>query len=150
MSTSSHTPTIVVGYDGSNASRAALELAAKRATPQGRVFIVHAFDLPPEMLGWPYYDRILSDRRDHGASLLEALSLDQAPLVGPKYETELIGGPPAQALADVARARNADEIIVGARGLGPVRALLGSVSHELLHLADRPVVVLPDAAVTAQ
>jgi len=36
--------------------------------------------------------------------------------------------------------------VVGSRGLGRVRALLGSVSHDLLHIADRPVVV--PAAVT--
>ena len=44
-------------------------------------------------------------------------------------------------------AQPATEIIVGARGLGRVRALLGSVSHELLHIADRPVLVIPTAAV---
>jgi len=36
---------------------------------------------------------------------------------------------------------------VGARGLGPVRSLLGSVSHELLTIADRPVLVIPARAV---
>jgi nucleotide-binding universal stress UspA family protein len=46
--------------------------------------------------------------------------------------------------------RDADEIVVGARGLGRVRALLGSVSHELLHIADRPVVVIPAATVDPQ
>lgn len=47
----------------------------------------------------------------------------------------------------MARVRNVDEIVVGARGLGRIRALLGSVSHELLHIADRPVVVIPTAAI---
>ena len=68
-------------------------------------------------------------------------------LAGPEYEPELIGGPPAEAIAAVARARHADEIVVGARGIGRLRALLGSVSHELLHIADRPVVVIPAAAI---
>ena len=35
-----------------------------------------------------------------------------------------------------------------ARGLSRARALLGSVSNELLHIADRPVVVIPAAATT--
>jgi len=43
----------------------------------------------------------------------------------------------------VAEVRDADEIAIGSRGFGPVRAVLGSVSHELLHLADRPVTVIP-------
>ncbi|MGZ4306573.1 MAG: universal stress protein, partial [Solirubrobacteraceae bacterium] len=83
----------------------------------------------------------------HGRALLDALPLTGDELLDTEYETELIGGPPAQAIADVARVRDADEIVVGARGLGRVRALLGSVSHELLHIADRPVLVIPAAAV---
>jgi nucleotide-binding universal stress UspA family protein len=59
---------------------------------------------------------------------------------------ELLGGPPADAILDVARARNADEIILGARGLSRLRAALGSVSSEVIHRADRPVTVIPAAA----
>ncbi|MGZ6670645.1 MAG: universal stress protein [Solirubrobacteraceae bacterium] len=71
-------------------------------------------------------------------------------LTGPEYETELIGGSAADAITEVARARHADQIVVGARGLGRIRALLGSVSHELLHIADRPVVVIPAAALNPE
>jgi nucleotide-binding universal stress UspA family protein len=140
-------PTLVVGYDGSDAARAALVFAARQAGPSGRVFVVHAYELPPDFLGSPNYDRVLSERRDRGEALLRDLPLQDDPLAGPEYETELLGGPPAQAIADVARARRADEIVVGARGIGRVRGLIGSVSHELLHIADRPVVVIPLAAV---
>jgi nucleotide-binding universal stress UspA family protein len=143
-------PTIVVGYDGSDAARAALLFAARQAGAKGRVFVVHAYELPPDFLGSPNYDRLLSERRAHAEALLEALPLDSDELVGPEYETELIGRPAAEAIADVARVRHADEIVVGARGLGRMRALLGSVSHELLHIADRPVVVIPRAAITPQ
>jgi nucleotide-binding universal stress UspA family protein len=142
-------PTIVVGYDGSEAGRAALLFAARQAGPSGRVFVVHAYELPPDFLGWPNYDRLLSERRGHGEALLADLPLQSDELAGPEYELELVGGPAAQAIADVARVRRADEIVVGARGLGRVRALLGSVSHELLHIAERPVVVIPMAAVSA-
>jgi nucleotide-binding universal stress UspA family protein len=140
-------PVVVVGYDGSDAARAALQFAARQAGDSGQIFLVHAYELPPEMLGSPNYDRILIEHRERGEALLRDLPLESEPLSGPTYETELIGGPPAQAIADVARVRDADEIVVGARGLGRVRALLGSVSHELLHIADRPVVVIPAAAV---
>lgn len=150
MAQRDHRPTIVVGYDGSDTSRAALVFAARQAGNRGRVFIVHAYELPPDFLGWPNYDRILHDRRGHGEMLLRTLPLDSEELAGPSYETELIGGAPAPAIAEIARTRHADEIVVGARGLGPVRALLGSVSHELLHLADRPVVVIPAAAVPGE
>lgn len=142
---------IVAGYDGSEASRAAVSLAARRTGRGGLLYVVHAYDLPPDFLGWPNFDRLLSDRMDHGRALLDALPLvGNDELLDTEYETELIGGPPAQAIADVARARNADEIVIGARGLGRVRGLLGSVSQELLQIADRPVLVVPVAAARAE
>jgi nucleotide-binding universal stress UspA family protein len=141
-------PTIVVGYDGSEPSRFALGVAARRAGRRGRVFVVHAYDLAPELAALPNSDRWLAERQAHGRSILDAILLvGNDELLDTEYETELIHGPAAQAIADVAQARDADEIIVGARGLGRVRSLLGSVSHELLHVADRPVLVIPAAAV---
>jgi nucleotide-binding universal stress UspA family protein len=65
------------------------------------------------------------------------------------WEPELIGGPAARAIADVATVRDADEIILGTRGFGRMRALLGSVAHELIHLAPCPVVVIPERVVAA-
>jgi nucleotide-binding universal stress UspA family protein len=149
MSSEGRAPTIVVGYDGSDSARAALLFAAAQARPAGSVFIVHAYDLPPDFLGWPNYDQLLSERQKRAQATLEELPLDSSELAGPEYHVELLGGPPAEAIADVVRARHADEIVVGARGLGRVRALLGSVSHELLHIADRPVVVIPTAAISS-
>ena len=146
MSSGESAPTIVVGYDGSDPARAALVFAARRAGTRGRVFVVHAYELPPDFLGSPYYDHFLSEQRDRGEAPLRDLLLQDESLTGPEYEMELIGGSPAEAITDVARARHADQIVVGARGLGRIRALLGSVSHELLHIADRPVVVIPAAA----
>ena len=51
--------------------------------------------------------------------------------------------PAAQAIVNVAQNEQAAEIVVGSRGLGRFRAALGSVSHAVLHEADRPVVVVP-------
>jgi hypothetical protein len=44
--------------------------------------------------------------------------------------------------------RAVEEIVVGSRGFGRVRGVLGSVSHAVLHEADRPVVVIPADAVS--
>jgi nucleotide-binding universal stress UspA family protein len=66
---------------------------------------------------------------------------------GTCWESELIGGPAAKAIADVANVRGADEIVLGTRGFGRVRALLGSVAHEVIHLAACPVIVIPEQIV---
>ena len=63
------------------------------------------------------------------------------------YELELVEGDPAEALAGAAREYEADEIAIGSRGFGKLRAALGSVSHDVLHEADRPVLVIPHNAV---
>ena len=56
-------------------------------------------------------------------------------------------GEPAEALLRIARQRGAREIVVGSRGLGRFRSILGSVSHALLEHADRPVLIVPRGAV---
>ena len=76
-----------------------------------------------------------------GAKLLDELQRDDG--LGPDVELDLLEGPPAEAVARAASARDADEIIVGSRGLGRFRGALGSFSQALLHEADRPIVVVP-------
>jgi nucleotide-binding universal stress UspA family protein len=137
--------TVVAGYDGSDTGRAAVEEAARRAGEGGKLFVVLAVSLPPDFLGKPSYNRLVSEATSAGQEQLDELLGSEA-LAGVDVETELIGGPAAEAIDRVARTRDADEIVVGSRGLGRVRAALGSVSLALLHLADRPVVVVPGAA----
>jgi nucleotide-binding universal stress UspA family protein len=84
MDQSEARPTIVVGYDGSAASRAALLFAARQAGARGRVFVVHAYELPADMLGSPYYQRQLTERRDQGEALLRGLPLDDPALADPR------------------------------------------------------------------
>jgi nucleotide-binding universal stress UspA family protein len=139
---------VIVGYDGSAAARAAVEWAARRAAPDGRVVAVHAFGPPPDWLGHPSYQRMLDEHRGRGEALLAELTADRIEaLARVELELELIAGDPAEAISRIAETHAADEITVGSRGLGPVRAALGSVSQKLLHLADRPVVVIPERAV---
>lgn len=148
MPTSRPHPIVVVGYDGSESGRAAVALAARHAGRRGKVFVVHAYDAPPDFLGSPNFGHLLEERRAHGEALLEAMPLiGNEELLDVRYETELIAGSPAAAITEVAATRNADEIVVGARGLGRIRSLLGSVSHEVIERAQVPVTVVPPAAV---
>jgi nucleotide-binding universal stress UspA family protein len=56
----------------------------------------------------------------------------------------LVGTPIAGTIAEYAAANNADLIVVGTHGYGPVkRLLLGSVSDQLLRCAPCPVLTVP-------
>ncbi len=134
---------VVVGFDGSELSHAAVAAAREQAGNDGKIVVVHAYGLPPDFLGWAEYDGLLAKRQSHARAALDELVRDRADTLGADHEIELIGGSPAQALLDVARARHADVIVVGSRGLGRVKGAMGSVSQRLLQLADVPVLVIP-------
>jgi nucleotide-binding universal stress UspA family protein len=135
--------TLVVGYDGSEAARGALRYAASRVNG-GKLFVVTAVVPPPEWMGSPGWQQIVDEEHKRGTQLLGE-AVKQLP-DGVSYSTELLEGPAADAIVGVADAREADAIVVGSRGLGRVRAVLGSVSHDVLHLAFCPVVVVPERA----
>ena len=139
--------TVIVAYDGSEPARAALSYAARRSCEGGKVVAVHAFQPVPDWLGTPNYQEALDAHREHGQQLLEALK--DADDLDAKLETTLLEGPPARAIVAAADAREADEIVVGSRGFGPMRGVLGSVSHAVLHETDRVVVVIPADALPA-
>jgi nucleotide-binding universal stress UspA family protein len=128
---------IVVGYDGSEDAKAALAYARKHLKRNGELVVVHAYQAPPEWQGSWYHGAALGARLAQGERILEEIAADES------IERELVADSPAVALAEVAARREADEIVVGSRGLGTLRAALGSVAHAILHEADRPVVIVP-------
>jgi nucleotide-binding universal stress UspA family protein len=146
MSDPSDTRRIVVGYDGSPASRTALSLAIDRIGG-GKLFVVHAYDAPADFWGSEHYQELLDRGLQRGRSVLDRVAIDGDPRIADlDHELELIAGRPAEVIARVAEAREADEIIIGTRGFGAIRAVIGSVAHELLHEAACPVTVIPTAA----
>ena len=63
--------------------------------------------------------------------------------VSAQIYTEMIEGNPAETIIKVARSRNTDLIIMGARGLGKLSGLLlGSTSQKVLALAPCPVLIV--------
>jgi nucleotide-binding universal stress UspA family protein len=133
---------VVVGYDGSDNARAALAYAASRARAVGAALLaVCAYHSPSDWLGTPYYQRALVDHLERSR---EAVA-DVDEVAGFEVDTTVIEGPAASVLVRVAQTRDADEVIVGSRGHGRLQAALGSVSHELLPSADRPVTIVPHA-----
>jgi nucleotide-binding universal stress UspA family protein len=134
--------TTVVGYDGSACARAALAHAANTVAAGDEIVVVHAYGPPSEWLGRPWYQKVLDEHRSDAAAVLDGAA-DEARRLGVEIETDLIGGPAAEAIVNAAHARKAERIVIGSRGYGPLRAALGSVSLRVLHQADRPVVVVP-------
>jgi nucleotide-binding universal stress UspA family protein len=77
-----------------------------------------------------------------GLHLLEpARALVRA--AGVEHEIEVAAGDPAHTLIDILENFGCDMVVMGARGMGTLRsALLGSVSHEVLHAAQVPVLIV--------
>lgn len=148
----------VVGYDGSHAARAAVRLAARRATPEGRVVVVHAtplgadlagMDLGSGLAGAPPAHAItdaVAHLRTEAQRLLSGIPEDA--YAGAPHDHRITEARPADAIADVAANENADEIVIGSRGSGTLRWMLGSVSHALLQHAERPLVIVPVDAIS--
>jgi nucleotide-binding universal stress UspA family protein len=138
--------TIVVGVDGSPAAEKALEFAVEEAAVRGaRLRVVCAWHLPPELFagGWaPAGDMLDSFRR--GAEENVRAALEVAKRLQPSLECEglAIEGQPAEVLLQ--QASGAGLVVVGNRGRGGFSSLLlGSVSHQVVHHAPCPVVVIP-------
>ena len=141
---SEQTPLYVVGTDGSDAAdqavREAVRLAAK--TSARLVFAYVRSSLGP--LGDSVYQRHLTEQMAHARPAVERAEAE-ASAAGVASESEILEGNAAETLLDLARIRSADLIVIGTRGLGAIAGkLLGSVSHEIVAGADRPVVVVPE------
>ena len=61
-----------------------------------------------------------------------------------------MGGGAAAAIAEIADKEGADVIVAGTRGYGALAGLLvGSVTHQLLHIAHCPLLVVPSTSAGA-
>jgi nucleotide-binding universal stress UspA family protein len=144
---------VVVGIDGSPAAEAALafafDVASRREWP---LVAVHAWDVPA-------YDLLivpngpvpvpLADVADDEVRLTaEVLAGFRTDYPDVEVEERLVRSPAVQAL--VAASTSAALLVVGTHGHGPAMgALLGSVSHGVLHKAKIPVVVVPPVTTEA-
>jgi nucleotide-binding universal stress UspA family protein len=90
------------------------------------------------------HDAAVIDRVSAEAGL-HILAPAQALLVGAgmMYESEVAKGDPAHTIIDVSERFGCDMIVMGARGTSSLRsAMLGSVSNEVLHASEVPVVIV--------
>jgi nucleotide-binding universal stress UspA family protein len=145
--------TLVVGFDGSSAAKAALEQAIDLAKglPGGEIVIACGHDRTPGWLGyeplwksamemeklWDEMETKIAEDLEEAATTVRAAGLNAA--------TACSRGKPAAIVAAVARDAGARMIVVGARGAGAGEqtTVLGSTTTELLHTAHVPVLVVP-------
>jgi nucleotide-binding universal stress UspA family protein len=134
------TGALVVGYDGTDGARAAIREAARLA-PLLQAPVVAAFAFGTSPLGGEVADLSSSVRERGEAVLSEAAELLRG--AGVETRTELVDDKPAEALVELADREDAQMIIVGSYGERPLRGvLLGSTPHKLVHLSQRPVLVV--------
>ena len=133
---------ILVATDGSENADHAVEQAVELARASGaKLVVTHVRRAPLPVLGEPVYQRSLSRelRRAQESTTVAAAGAREA---GLDVEVEILEGHAADRILELALLRDVDLIVVGSRGLGTVAgALLGSVSREVVHHADRPVLV---------
>ena len=132
------TPTIVVGYDGSADSTAALRWASRlSAAIGGRLRIVHA-------VGLLEHAGLLADHvAVHRQTALEIAAGAGA---DPEHiEWSVVDGDPCSALLRMTMApESADLLVVGSRGSDAHEgSLLGSTSLELAERSAIPVTIVP-------
>ncbi|MGY1607132.1 universal stress protein [Geodermatophilus sp. SYSU D00700] len=133
---------IVLGYDESPGSRPALAMAISLAARFDEPLVLVYGVEPPGGLGEEFqaHQRALTEM---GRTAV-AHAVEEAQAAGVETVIEVLSQKPAQALVDAARRHDGRVVVVGTRGESPLRgAFLGSVSHKLLHLSDRPVLCVP-------
>jgi nucleotide-binding universal stress UspA family protein len=138
--------TILLPVDGSESSNRAVQAAIKAVNDMGGANLHLVTVHPPIVSGNVkrfFSAEAISDYyQDEGRNaLLPAKAmLDEAGLA---YQEEIAVGPVAQTIADYAKSKHCDQIIMGTRGLGAVSSfVLGSVATKVLSLVDVPVVLI--------
>lgn len=139
---------ILLALDGSPSSLAARDLAAGLRWPaKTAITLVTAFDIP---IAWAANglaaggDWFTNEEAPLRRQAEEALTAMREPLEkrGWTIDQRVVQGRAATAVLSAAADVDADLIVVGSRGFGPIRSmLLGSVSAEIISGTDRSVLV---------
>ncbi|WP_409331237.1 universal stress protein [Trujillonella humicola] len=127
--------TVLVGVDGSAESEQAVADAARLVGPAaGRVLVA-------TVIGVDEAEEADATAREDARRLLADTAATLAGSGVRCCETHLLCGRPADALAELAAAEGADLVVVGRRGRGLSRALLGSAAERLGHGCSVPVLL---------
>ncbi|HEV7616136.1 MAG TPA: universal stress protein [Solirubrobacterales bacterium] len=133
---------IVVGYDGSACGDAALGSALGIAAELGdQVTVVFGY-APPGLWGGEIAEH--EEAIEELGEKVMAKATSQAAEKGVEIDAQLVAKRAAEALIEVADQRDARMIVVGSFGDPPLKGMiLGSTPNKLLHMSERPVLVVP-------
>jgi nucleotide-binding universal stress UspA family protein len=133
----------ILAVDGSDNSYEAVHVMKYIARAE-QLTLLHALNVSrpgyPEMMMLPesaeeIYTALEQSMREDGERLLDRVQ-SLLPLHAGPTKKHLQIGSPAEVIISMAEEQHADLIVMGARGLGPIKErLLGSVSHRILTLA---------------
>jgi nucleotide-binding universal stress UspA family protein len=130
---------IIVGYDGSDAAKRALDRAVTLAGDEGKIVVVAAAEAHARagITEGARLDPSEIERRRKDLEAAKALLSER----GIDVETMEAQGDPGDVIVE--SAKDADLVVVGSRGLNPLqRLLLGSVSSKVVHRAESDVLVV--------
>jgi nucleotide-binding universal stress UspA family protein len=131
---------IIVGFDGRDGARVALDEAARLATGLGAGLVV-MFASAVSPLGGEVKD--LHDAvAERGRAVLDEALADLRGR-GVEARAELVDDDPAPGLVALAEQLGARMIVVGSAGESPLKgAIVGSTPHKLIQLSPVPVLVV--------
>lgn len=140
---------IVVGYDGSDSSKATLDFAVGLAKSQGASIVVaHVLEWSPYSFLTP--NELEERHKRRGEELERAETAVLAPVVkgladsGVEVTTSLKYGGIADTLCDIVKAEGATQIIVGRTGGSGISSrIFGSVAGSLAQVSPVPVTIVP-------
>ncbi|SEN07088.1 universal stress protein [Nonomuraea pusilla] len=145
--------TILVAYDGSADSRAAIEFAGRHLAAEPAVIVTVWEPLLVQLRRYPLAaPALVAGAEGEAQELAEQSAKEGAELAvaaGLKDVTHRAVADNEsiwKTIVDVADEIDASVIVTGSRGLAGVRSvLLGSVSNHVLHHAHRPTLIVPPA-----
>lgn len=138
-------PPVIVGVDGSEQSRTAVNWAAAFAAHhRAPLRLICVIDVPMDLgpgVTAPLFDHDVL--RKHAESVIAAATSQAAAITDTEITTTISEGAPVLMLRE--HSESARLLVVGSRGLGAFRrTLLGSVSSSLARRAACPVAVIPE------
>jgi nucleotide-binding universal stress UspA family protein len=126
-------PRVMVGIDGSTEAEQALDVARSLFGPRCELLLL------AEVVS---YDDTEPDSPQAIESATAHLASAAARAAGLPLNQEVLAGPAGPTLRQYASDHDMDVLVVGRRGRGLAETLLGSVSADLLHHSEVPVLVV--------